>query len=713
MSPLLAVLLVASSSRGANVVFHSPRKPRSAHKHHMRTKGTDGDDEDNPIPEIDDSSSESSLSDWDSDTGSSDRSFDRGASMFAREDEERRSRYDWSGSHMRGSDGVPSSRSQSQNRGSSRVRAMRSDSITSVKQEAMTLFGFDQGVLAGILSPKPEQCHKRFELGIDGLTFLSHPVCAGRDSRWDASNPTCESSVTQFSLVMVLERPDPQLLLPGLDLAQLTNTFYALVFKVTAVLYAEEIRAHYVSTHVKMLNTLRDECIQHDGTHRDYLRAAVAQSSLAEAIYRIQRSIGRCRDQVLTVNGHIDLHLQLPPLLIDPGKAGRLPEVQHVLDPIDPLIMRGDTPHPSAPELSTTEFQEWTNATGPFLVPWKTLLLPEDFSDPDGPNASLYVLTKPLADLCEPTLQGARTFSQAAEKLGWDLYSRVYPMARHLIYYGKARVIHVPRIQALHAIDPSLDLSSLTELSERWRLAFPMMRSLPQLMADISASLRPFVSLFSQRTNPKLVLRVLVWLLRHRVVIQMHVHLRLVATERDQEHAIEFYRRHHEKQHDPDVPDSASASDSDDALQRLIETLRQKQPLLRRNPSAQSHQRSASLSSDISSRDEVVGDASPLQISMGELYDDAGDFGELANAGAPCATFIPEPSRASRIENEWITAMLDGKHAWYTRWFLRFLPYLNGKHTLDEIVVRERIRRRDLRLVLAQFEHNIVRFVHP
>ena len=57
--------------------------------------------------------------------------------------------------------------------------------------------------------------------------------------------------------------------------------------------------------------------------------------------------------------------------------------------------------------------------------------------------------------------------------------------------------------------------------------------------------------------------------------------------------------------------------------------------------------------------------------------------------------------------------MLEGKHAWYTRWLLRLLPYLNGKHTIDEIISREHLSRRDLKLIIAQFDRNLVRLLHP
>lgn len=85
---------------------------------------------------------------------------------------------------------------------------------------------------------------------------------------------------------------------------------------------------------------------------------------------------------------------------------------------------------------------------------------------------------------------------------------------------------------------------------------------------------------------------------------------------------------------------------------------------------------------------------------------------ELPNR-ALCPVLIPEPARANRTESEWIAAMLSDKHPWYTRWLIRLFPYLNGKHTVEEIVMRENLRRRDLKLILLEFEANLLHLYHP
>ncbi|KAG8742883.1 hypothetical protein FRC10_000803 [Ceratobasidium sp. 414] len=52
-------------------------------------------------------------------------------------------------------------------------------------REAYTkLFGYRSAFLADILSPKRSLCHQKFELVVDELAFLGHPVHAGLDGGW-------------------------------------------------------------------------------------------------------------------------------------------------------------------------------------------------------------------------------------------------------------------------------------------------------------------------------------------------------------------------------------------------------------------------------------------------------------------------------------------------------------------------------------------------
>lgn len=123
------------------------------------------------------------------------------------------------------------------------------------------------------------------------------------------------------------------------------------------------------------------------------------------------------------------------------------------------------------------------------------------------------------------------SFAELADLLDWSLDDDVYPMVRHLIYYREARVVDVPRIQNYYAISPLFDLSDLPKLSTSWSIRFATLPPLAAFLATLSSALKPFSMMLNRKDQRNLCLEALIWLLRHQVVVQMHVRLRLIAGE--------------------------------------------------------------------------------------------------------------------------------------------------------------------------------------
>lgn len=92
-------------------------------------------------------------------------------------------------------------------------------------------------------------------------------------------------------------------------------------------------------------------------------------------------------------------------------------------------------------------------------------------------------------------------------------------------------MVDVPRIQNYYAISPLFDLSALPGLSTSWSIRFPTLPALAAFLARLSSALKPFSMQLSGKGQRQLCLEALIWLLRHQVVVQMHVRLRLVAGE--------------------------------------------------------------------------------------------------------------------------------------------------------------------------------------
>lgn len=264
-----------------------------------------------------------------------------------------------------------------------------------------TFLGYDVDFLASVLAPRRELCHQKFELVIDDLAFVGHPVCVDEQGRWDPEaednhdlhhegvrrgrnpkkkptsasvndpqdgyiihdpweEPTSEattgahaaakssgfsfssesSSMTLFHLVLVLDKPDPSPYMPWLDLTSWLQFFYDnIAFKMTAALFAEETRCRFISRESDKLSLLRERCMDDGQSYASFLTHALHVSSLARCLKQMHLSISTSSNAFVTINDSIEAHLQLPPLLQDPSRIAKAADVETQVDLNDPIFL--------------------------------------------------------------------------------------------------------------------------------------------------------------------------------------------------------------------------------------------------------------------------------------------------------------------------------------------------------------------------------------
>lgn len=173
------------------------------------------------------------------------------------------------------------------------------------------LLGFSAEFLAGMLCPQRALCHQKFELVVDDVAFIGHPVCAETDARddsggqWrfkpeklkagvrgrgsrnravqdqsltkdfdqddvqdsaqegdaDGSQTVQTSSLQTFHLALVIDLPDPSSSAAG-NLTKYFDVIYEhIAFTVTAVLFQEQVLHNFVETECDALGVLKDECM--------------------------------------------------------------------------------------------------------------------------------------------------------------------------------------------------------------------------------------------------------------------------------------------------------------------------------------------------------------------------------------------------------------------------------------------------------------------
>jgi hypothetical protein len=174
-------------------------------------------------------------------------------------------------------------------------------------QEYNSLFGYPAELLARALCAQRAQCHQKFELIVDDLAFIGHPVSVGTDGTWkfkdekrpsenrrgrgarqsengedgggtrnaqsplrvnveDASTSEPEeeagkSILDMFHLVLVIDLPDPSSSASG-NLFKYFHVIYEhIAFTVTAVLFQEQVTNQFIEKEFEALTTLREQCV--------------------------------------------------------------------------------------------------------------------------------------------------------------------------------------------------------------------------------------------------------------------------------------------------------------------------------------------------------------------------------------------------------------------------------------------------------------------
>ena len=363
-----------------------------------------------------------------------------------------------------------------------------------VPDEYDELLGYSAEFLAGLLCPHSAMCHQRFELVVDELAFIGHPVCAEDDGAWrfrpekhksasrgrgsrkgatqspraedDGTTPDAAAKdlppssgtwLQTFHFVIVLDLPDPSSSATG-NIAKYFDTVYEqAVFAMTAVMYQEQVLHNLVETECDKLGALKEDYIKQGAhivtfslkksiinvslgkTFSAYLDDALKVSSIASAMKILYDSIKDRAVAQLTIH-EFPLELQLPP---------QLDALLHNEDPLenDYADREGDDDEYGAASWGPEMSFAWRL---PALAPWKSLLRLDDETEPElymklrGPQLSAEdrevaeQLLKFL-DMASVTL----TLADMASLLDWDLESQVFPTVRWLVHHRRAKIVDV------------------------------------------------------------------------------------------------------------------------------------------------------------------------------------------------------------------------------------------------------------------------------
>ncbi|KAJ2957961.1 hypothetical protein NQZ79_g6399 [Umbelopsis isabellina] len=482
------------------------------------------------------------------------------------------------------------------------------------------VFGIDTGFLADALAPKTPLRDRKFQMSIDDLTFVGHPVSLtaddqqqqqirrqaaeeaaanrrtskGSDATTDDDSHSSTTHITQFHVVFVLSPPDLQLN------SQIDMFYDHIIKRYTTALRYEQLRCEYVKHEADKVLVIKEEAFNKNTPYSQVMQSILAESSLARDIKHIFTALSTNSIAHVIVNDFIDLSLQLP-VVGNQQKLSMLLQYPGATNPVNESVA-------SIYGVGTYEYDKY-----PILCPYHTLLLLED---PEEVLKSMPLDSNPTLVQLVQILTPTQSLQELHMLLDCSL-AQIYRLAAHLIYWRKAKLIHTIHARNVYAVSPVAKLDNLKELEADFQLHVPGL-DLPILLAQLSSA-KPLYMVAPAKELRQQYCEAITYLLRFDIVIQLHMYLMLVASAKE----VAPTTTGSEEQ--------LGSSPGDDWVKRF------------------------------------ASDKAPREV-------------------------------AELLER--------------TNYTLRLVPYLNGRHHMEEIMFREGVTRKQLNLVLKYYSDYIVTLYH-
>ncbi|KAH8831390.1 nitrogen permease regulator of amino acid transport activity 3-domain-containing protein [Flagelloscypha sp. PMI_526] len=582
------------------------------------------------------------------------------------------------------------------------------------------LFGYSSEFLASLLCPNQGMCHQKFELIVDEVAFIGHPVCADDDEVWrfrtEARNrhgprgregkaqnaPSRDDSAGQFSgwlhtfhFVFVLDLPDTSSAASG-NVAKFMDVIYEqLAFPITAVLFREQVLSNFVEQECDKLLALRDNSLQNGCSFMEFSELSLLESSISLAVKAVFEAVRNGTVAYITLND-LPLELQLPPYL------HRLLKSQSDFEGSDKI----------EPGSEDDRMARWGEDMKmgwrlPELAPWKALLLLEDDTwdpaaamkavplNPDDRETAETLLK--FLELASVTL----SLSDMATLLDWDVETQVFPVVRWLVQHRRAKVVDLvnPGLRTVYTAPCKFD-HTIAELTAEFQDAFPPeahpeLPPLPSILATIShsASLSTtnestfYAALVKDKSAIPVWQDVVLWMLERDLLVTLHLHIRLVATVELKALASNRRKRAMKERGRAKKIDSTPKADEAAWVSMSPRT---------------AHNFSRRMSSK---------DSGKSQLKEEEEESSGIDQSEMDNDDED--SIITEPGKANRKQRSWLAAMDEGKDPRIAKLFKQINQYFDGKRSDSEILYRADISKTQLRELLHHYSPHIITFLHP
>ncbi|PRT56640.1 Nitrogen permease regulator 3 [Wickerhamiella sorbophila] len=558
-------------------------------------------------------------------------------------------------------------------------------------QDAENLvFGFDSRFLAELLSPPRQLCNQRFELAVDGASFVGLPVHILPSGTWrklkqvkknsvasaegingdsdgaeeDGQKESelrdsikdlkieNESSMVQFNVTLVLVPPTQRAKLHTDQLYQYV------VSQLARMLRHEQARDNYVWEEAMKIAKIREESM-HDNNipNANVLDIRIRQSSeLARALHHIFQAIasnGIARVQI----GHKIRAFQLP----TDHEVVRLPHF------VDEATLARNQLYPGTLRIRGKEIgEDCAESYSLLLLDEPERIIRDIEVDPSGPVGALIRNIQPTISIQAMANQNNLSLKQ--------MISLVYS----LVYWRRARIIIPISSRHVYVVSPLAILNNLQRLSVYYTDLFPAMPPLQRFLATLSSTKpQPFAYFIPSRDHRDIYLRVLMWLLQNNLVVQLQTYVAIMVTRKIQ------LTVHYEADYLGEPEHAATQNNTGTEDPRKTDT-----------------------SVDNSAKRNITNEFPKKALPRLEEATDESDHDNFRDC------VIDNPLQATLVQKKWLNKIAASKSREMGAMFHRLSKYFNGKDCLEQVQLHENLSKQELRKFLDDFSEYLITYRH-
>ena len=304
-------------------------------------------------------------------------------------------------------------------------------------------------------------------------------------------------------------------------------------------------------------------------------------------------------------------------------------------------------------------------------------------------------------------------------------------LARHLIYWRRARAIPPLHPRDTYLVSPNADMRSLRKSMSEYSARFPTLPSMPEMLHKLSIAPRPYITLIPSKDHKLAYMEILAFLMRGGWVTQLRTfawirvmpEVKIAVTAQSEENSLHDREPNtaNLRSNRPTAPSPSAASrrspnagaqsprsashatkpasgssknsimNNDHPNEIGTSHSGRKTPPLTTNPSSLENEREGVKGKEGRKEKERLPTTAPTSIKS------------IPNTSDLAPTLILAPHKANNLESRWMDHIRSTIKDPELRdlWPL-WVRYFDGQHALDEIATREGLKRKKVAALLSQ-----------